>query len=738
MRARRLVYWIWLPVLVVIAGVAQPLWANAADDTRAALWTAVDTTLRRIQPAGAGHYIAESPANRLTFRFGPDAVEVTPTTKNGAWRWSLRLAGYGAPEAVCPVAPPSVRVGDHRIEYRRGAVTEWYDNRPEELEQGFTLAAPPAHGGSNALMLALRVAGGLTPRLDPSARVLSFHRPDGKAVLRYGKVKVSDARGRSLPARLTLAGDAIEIQVNTRGAAWPVTVDPLVTGAPAEFTAKDAKPLDYFGCSVALAGDTALVGAAFKPSADAANAGAAYVFVFDSMGKKWTEQAKLSLANPAANDFFGVSVALSADGNTALVGADFRETATKGGAAYVFTRSGTSWSEPAELSFAPGGSFGSSLALSADGDTALVGAPLAPLSSINDEPKFFGAAYVFKRSNKVWTWKKTLTATNPKQNGNFGRSVALSSNTALIGAPGMTAVGLAYAYATSADWTLQDTLTVKGRAGAGFGSDVALSGDTALVAAPVIAAYVFVRSTEGKWIQKTALTPGVAGSDFASCAAPTCVALSGDLAVVGAPGPFGALAGTVYVYKRSGETLTRELIPSQYVGQFGYAVAVSGDTALVGASGTNRGYVYTFTPSPGNGYTPFATFDITQFSAVAATHNLSLKTTFTLGQGSNGINPLKEALILTVGGYTTVIPAGGFTQADEPVGNGPAQKLFLYGERTGDTWVEAQIIPIRHGKNKSYLFQIWEWGRAVTLAEEAFVPIELTIGHDQGTSAEVR
>ncbi|MGO9057028.1 MAG: FG-GAP repeat protein, partial [Candidatus Binataceae bacterium] len=300
MRARRLVYWIWLPVLVVIAGVAQPLWANAADDTRAALWTAVDTTLRRIQPAGAGHYIAESPANRLTFRFGPDAVAVTPTSKDGAWRWSLRLAGYGAPEAVCPVAPPSVRVGDHRIEYRRGAVTEWYDNRPEELEQGFTLAAPPAHGG-NALILAMRVAGGLTPRLDPSAQVLSFHRADGKAVLRYGKVKVSDARGRSLPARLTLAGDAIEIQVNTRGAAWPVTVDPLVTGAPAEFTAMDVKPHDYFGCSVALAGDTALVGAAF---------------VFTRSGKSWSHQAELpgTLADGA-----GLAVALSGDGNTALV-----------------------------------------------------------------------------------------------------------------------------------------------------------------------------------------------------------------------------------------------------------------------------------------------------------------------------------------------------------------------------------------------------------------------------------
>lgn len=229
--------------------------------------------------------------------------------------------------------------------------------------------------------------------------------------------------------------------------------------------------------------------------------------------------------------------------------------------------------------------------------------------------------------------------------------------------------------------------------------------------------------------------PGRRRENFASCALPTCVALSGDIAVVGAPGPFGTLAGAVYVYKRSGENWTRELIPSQYVGQFGYAVAVSGDTALVGAPGTNGGYVYTLTSSPGNGYTPFVRFHITQFLASAGGHSLSLKTTFTLGHGSNGINPRKQALILTVDGYTTVIPAGAFTQADEPIGNGPAQKIFLYGERTGDTWVEAQIIPMG---GKRYLFQIWEWGSAVTLTEEPFVPIELTIGDDQGTTAVVQ
>ena len=361
------------------------------------------------------------------------------------------------------------------------------------------------------------------------------------------------------------------------------------------------------------------------------------------------------------------------------------------------------------------------MALSGDGNTALVGLPDRP-NKISGGAllKESGGVAVFTRSEKVWTQQKIITPEMPEKSGRFGLSLALSSDTALIGAPGMNAAaGVVYVYAR-ADWKLRDTLTgteagTVPAAGDAFGSAVALSGDTALVSSPAKAAYVFTRSgTGGKWTwQQDLEDPDESTLEgFASCKVP-CVGLSGDIAVVGDPDGAG---GTAYVYHRSGTNWTQgPILHPADIGNddgFGWSMAVSDNTALMGAPGANdktgRGYVYTFTPSPGNGYTPFATFDVTQFLAFAAGHNLSLKTTFTLGQGSNGINPLKEALILTVGGYTTVIPAGAFTQAYEPVGNGPAQKIFLYGEQIGDTWVEAQIIPIRQGKNKSYLFQIWE------------------------------
>ncbi len=721
--------WLSLSLLVVISGLAQPLRTSAAETTRAALWTAVDAALRRIEPAAdPGHYTADSPANRLTFRFGPDAVEAAPSTRNGAWRWSLRLTGYGAPGAVRPVASPSVTASDYRIEYRRGAVTEWYDNRPEGLEQGFTLAAPP-HRAGDSVVLALRVVGGLTSRLDPNAQLLSFHGPDGKAVLHYGKVTVSDARGRSLPARLELAGNAIDVRVNTHGAAWPVTVDPLVTGTPAEFTAREAESGDFMGCSVALAGDTALVGAAATPFAGKANAGVAYVFT--RSGMDWNEQAKLALTNPVGGYFFGVSVALSSDGNTALVGANGRGSTKLGGAAYVFTRSGMNWTQQAELSYAPGGFFGLSVALSGDSNTALVGAPLGSPGRV----QFAGAAYLFKRSGTSWT-RQNLVAKAPTANGSFGGSVALSGDgsTALIGAPGMNVFGAVFVY-SSTDWTSpQDTLApADPKAGDRFGSSVALSGDTALASTPGRAAYVFTRSGT-KWTPQQELLPsGTNGSSFASCPVPTCVALSGNIAVVGAP------EGAVYVYQRSGTSWAQEAPLGKDVGQpfdqFGYAVAMSGNDALVGAPGSNKGYVYTFASV--NGPTPFATFDVTQFFAAASAPSLSLTASFTLGPGSNGISPLTEPLTLRIGGLTTMIPAGGFTAVKEHQGKGAAQEILLYGGQTGDTSVEAQLIPMRQGKSRSYVFQIWESGGSVSLTNQRFVPIELTIGDDQGTSVAV-
>jgi uncharacterized repeat protein (TIGR01451 family) len=186
---------------------------------------------------------------------------------------------------------------------------------------------------------------------------------------------------------------------------------------------------------VALSGDgnTALVGSPGNNSSQ----GAAYVFT--RSGTTWSQQPELTASDGAASDLFGNSVALSGDGNTALVGAPLHDSFQ--GAAYVFTRSGTTWSQQQELTASNGAAddqFGHSVALSGDGNTALVGAPI--------HDSYQGAAYVFTRSGTMWSQQQELTASDSFQ---FGDSVALSGdgNTALVGSYGNnSAQGAAYVF----------------------------------------------------------------------------------------------------------------------------------------------------------------------------------------------------------------------------------------------------------------------------------------------------
>ncbi len=164
---------------------------------------------------------------------------------------------------------------------------------------------------------------------------------------------------------------------------------PATSQAPTEFklTASDAALKDQFGFSVALSGDTALVGARRDDDAGS-NSGSAYVFV--RSGTTWTEQAKLTASDAAVDDRFGLGVALS--GDTALVGAYRDDDAgSDSGSVYVFVRSGTTWTEQAKLTASDAAAddrFGTSVALS--GDTALVGAYLD-----DDAGSSSGSAYVY-------------------------------------------------------------------------------------------------------------------------------------------------------------------------------------------------------------------------------------------------------------------------------------------------------------------------------------------------------
>ena len=213
-----------------------------------------------------------------------------------------------------------------------------------------------------------------------------------------------------------------------------------------KLTAADGAANDQFGNSAALSGETALVGAPLCDTAGGADAGAAYVFVRSA--SSWSQQQKLTAADGAANDQFGNSVALS--GETALAGAPNHAVAGKAGAgaAYVFVRSGSTWAKQKTLSAADADGddvFGTSVALS--GETALVGAPSHDIAGKDSA----GASYVFARSGTTWSQQaEPIAADNAAYDG-FGGSVALAGSTALVGAQwddtaAGTDAGSAYAF----------------------------------------------------------------------------------------------------------------------------------------------------------------------------------------------------------------------------------------------------------------------------------------------------
>ena len=303
----------------------------------------------------------------------------------------------------------------------------------------------------------------------------------------------------------------------------------------------------------------------------------------------------------AANDDFGVTVALS--GDIAIVGAI--NTAVAGhpvaGTAYIYTRSGSSWKLQTTLddpARATGDCFGCSVALC--GNTALVGAYGTTVAGHQGA----GAAYIYTRSGSSWTLQATIDDPGPGSDS-FGTAVALTSGTALVSAEGTTVAGhfdagAAYLYVGSgSNWTLQATLDDPGVVGQDyFGYSVALCADRALVGAAFKtvagmsdagAAYLFDRSGSS-WAPQAAFDdPNPSANDYFGSA----VALSDGLAMVGDPGATVAgqsAAGAVGLYNPAGSSMVPQATltdPGQTADDyFGYGIAIAGDSVLVSACGT--------------------------------------------------------------------------------------------------------------------------------------------------------
>ena len=510
--------------------------------------------------ADQGGFRATNPAQHLSSSFTSVGVSVT----SGATRvgFSLRAIGYGsALRSVAAVAP---RARGNRVVYAHAGVTESYANGPLGLEQGFTLAHAPAGSPAGPLTLSIALSANAQASLASDGQSINLTR-EGGAVLRYSGLSVTDARGSHSHGWLQLEGGRLLLRVDTTDVLYPLRIDPFVQQG-GKLTGGEEIGEGSFGYSVALSsdGNTALISGPFENE----RVGAAWVFT--RSGSTWTQQAKLTGSGETGkeNVYFGSSVALSSDGDTALIGG-FGDNGEVG-AAWLFRRSGETWTQQGAKLTGSGesgkGRFGYSVALSSDGNTALISGAF--------ENQGVGAAWVFTRSGETWT-QQGAKLTGSGESGTeyvyFGSSVALSSDgdTALIGASGDNGdVGAVWVFTRSgATWTQHGgKLTGSGESGKGeFGWSVALSSDgsTALLGGrgdnqEVGAAWVFTRSGE-TWTQQGEKLTDREHLPYFAFGASVALSSNGSSALIGGPsdGDSGRV-GSAWVFTRSGATWTQK------------------------------------------------------------------------------------------------------------------------------------------------------------------------------------
>jgi len=392
------------------------------------------------------------------------------------------------------------------------------------------------------------------------------------------------------PATFDLAFTASDgVNIDTSVSSFTLTFgsDWTLTTQQAKIQASDKEGNDYFGYSVSIDGDTVAVGA-YQEDSTGTNAGAVYVFT--RSGTTWTQQAKLAATDIGGiqNVWVGFSVAISGD---TLVAGGYR--ANDRGAAYVFTRSGTTWTQQAKListDIQQDDWFGYSVAI--DGDTIVASAMGEDTGATNT-----GAAYIFTRSGTTWTQQAKIQASDRSTSAYFGSSAAIDGDTVIVGAFGKNAeTGAAYIFARSGTtWTQQaKILSSDIQAEDKFGHSVAIDGDTVIVGAwgedtganAAGSAYVFTRSGT-TWTQQAKIQ---ASDPEAVDLFGYSVAIEADTVIVSAPveDPAGLTsAGSAYIFTRDGTTWTQQIkiLASDRASsdEFGTSVAISGDTVIVGA-----------------------------------------------------------------------------------------------------------------------------------------------------------
>lgn len=436
-----------------------------------------------------------------------------------------------------------------------------------------------------------------------SGKAYAFVRLAGAWSLQQALTAPTEGAYAAFGSSLTLAGDRALVGApsfttsNGSGDVYSFERDGSTWFMKAHLSSVDLGLGDQFGRSIALSGDTVVVGARYDDDL-ATDAGAAYVFYLDG---SQDVTGKLTAWDPASSDFFGASVSASAD--TVIAGAPGDDDEWEDeGSAYVFVRSGGTWTDHQKLT----GSntslnhrFGGAVSLA--GDTAVVAA------ETDGNLGNLGSAYVFERTGGQWAEQAQLTSSDGPWSGDwFGRSVSISGDTVFVGAPQNDGVGAAYVYERSGGlWSETQKVTALAPMANWFGYSLSVSGERAIVGAPnpsgIGSVYLFERIA-GIWVEQQQLTgfDTVADDWFGAR-----VFLSGDTAIVGAfnDDDAGQRSGSAYIFAYDGTTWVQQqkLTASDAAAgdRFGSSVSISGTRAIVGAvedddAGDGSGSAYIF------------------------------------------------------------------------------------------------------------------------------------------------
>jgi len=615
-----------MPGLASISAAHSQTLADLPLTAQASISAAIgsDQAAYHVAASPQGFALA-NPANSFTANLQSGVLQLS----SGAvtWKMSLESVDYGG-TTQC-VGAASVTAADNRIDCNYGTIDAWYVNCPQGLEQGFTVAQSPqlvTSANNGLLTVQLALGGDLRARANAAGNALTLARTNGTTSLEYNGLTAFDATGKTLPASLEVRAEGghqeLLIHVNDSGAQGPITIDPFVQEA--KLTASDGAAGDRFAVvAINESGNTVVVGALDATVGGNSELGAAYVFT--ESGSVWTQAAKLS--DGAASNYFGESVSIS--GETVVVGAN-----GYGAAAYVFTEPASGWAnmtETAKLTASDGAMVGVSVSISGNTVVATGG----------------GAAYVFTEPTSGWK-NMTQTAKLTASDGATGISVSISGNTVVVGAPGATVggnsgQGAAYEFTEPASGWTDMTQTAKltssdGAASDAFGKSVSISGNTVVVGAEYAtttvtinhkvyyyshgpgAAYMFTEFASG-WTDMTQTAKLTASDGVAGDVFGVSVSISGNTVVVGASlkGPGAAYVFTEPASGWTAMTETAKLTASDGKAgdYFGVTLSISGNTVVVGALFAP----YSNTAGPGAAYVFTTTpLYVTGVSSTAGTY----------------------------------------------------------------------------------------------------------------------